>query len=90
MLITYLPLYSEEQACRHHVKPGITGWAQVNGRNAIDWKTKFELDVFYVENLNFKLDVAILIKTVEKVFKREGISSASSKTMDAFNGNYLT
>lgn len=87
LLIKYLSLYSTEQARRHLVKPGITGWAQVNGRNGIDWKTKFILDVFYVENINFKLDIVILLKTVKKVFIREGISSASSSTMEEFKGN---
>jgi len=86
LLVKYLLLYSEEQARRHHVKPGITGWAQVNGRNAINWETKFKFDIFYVENLSFRLDCLILIKTVYKVFKREGISSTSSKTMEAFKG----
>ena len=90
LLVKYLDLYTENQSKRHLVRPGITGWAQVNGRNAIDWETKFLLDVFYVENLNFKLDVVILIKTVAKVFKSEGISSGSSKTMEAFKGNKIT
>lgn len=82
----YLPLYSPTQARRHEVRPGITGWAQVNGRNAISWSQKFELDVWYVENLTFLLDVKIILKTIQKVFKREGISSATSVTMEAFNG----
>ena len=90
LLVNYLPLYSKEQAIRHHVKPGITGWAQVNGRNTIDWETKFKLDIFYVENLSFRLDSLILLKTVYKVFKREGINSTSSKTMEAFKGNTIT
>ena len=87
LLIRYLPLYSKEQSRRHEVRPGITGWAQVNGRNSIDWKTKFQLDVFYVENLNFRLDIVILFKTVKKVFFREGISSTTSSTMEVFKGN---
>lgn len=82
----YLPLYTSEQARRHDVRPGITGWAQVNGRNAISWTQKFEYDVWYVDNLTFLLDVKILFKTIQKVFKREGISSATSVTMEAFNG----
>ena len=82
----YLPLYTPEQARRHDVRPGITGWAQVNGRNAISWTQKFEYDVWYVDNLTFLLDVKILFKTIQKVFKREGISSATSVTMEAFNG----
>ena len=82
----YLPLYSPVQARRHEVRPGITGWAQVNGRNAISWSQKFELDVWYVDNLTFLLDVKIILKTFQKVFKREGISSATSVTMEAFNG----
>lgn len=90
LLVNYLPLYSEVQARRHFVRPGITGWAQINGRNAIDWETKFKLDVFYVENLNFKLDCLILLKTIYKVFKREGINSTTSKTMEAFKGNTIT
>ena len=83
----YLPLYSPTQARRHEVRPGITGWAQVNGRNAISWSQKFELDVWYVDNLTFLLDVKIILKTFQKVFKREGISSATSVTMEAFKGN---
>ena len=83
----YLPLYSPTQARRHEVRPGITGWAQVNGRNAISWSQKFEYDVWYVDNLTFLLDVKIILKTFQKVFKREGISSATSVTMEAFKGN---
>ena len=82
----YLPLYSPVQARRHEVRPGITGWAQVNGRNAISWSQKFELDVWYIDNLTFLLDLKIILKTFQKVFKREGISSATSVTMEAFNG----
>ena len=87
LLVEYLPLYSERQAKRHDVKPGITGWAQVNGRNAIDWPTKFELDVWYVEHLSFWLDIKILFLTVKKVFVREGISADNSVTMEKFKGN---
>lgn len=87
LLVEYLPLYSERQAMRHNVRPGITGWAQVNGRNAIDWQIKFELDVWYVEHLDFWLDIKILFLTVKKVFVREGISSDSSVTMEKFTGN---
>src|SRR5690606_29134324 len=81
LLVEYLPLYSERQARRHEVRPGITGWAQVNGRNAISWEQKFEYDVWYVDNLSFILDVKILFMTVLKVFKSEGINSATSVTM---------
>lgn len=87
LLVQYLPLYSKEQARRHEVRPGITGWAQVNGRNAISWKQKFEYDVWYVDNMSFWLDVKILFLTVKKVFVREGISSQTSVTMEVFNGN---
>lgn len=86
LLVEYLPLYSEEQAKRHNVRPGITGWAQVNGRNAISWEEKFNFDVWYVENISFKLDLKILFLTVAKVFKREGISSEKSVTMEPFKG----
>lgn len=87
LLVEYLPLYSPEQARRHLVRPGITGWAQVNGRNAISWDKKFELDTWYVDNISFKLDCKILFLTILKVFKREGISSDSSVTMEPFKGN---
>ena len=87
LLIEYLPLYTPEQARRHDVRPGITGWAQVNGRNAIDWETKFRLDVWYVDHLSFLLDVKILWLTLLKVLKSEGISSGNSATMEAFTGN---
>ena len=86
LLVPYLPLYSPEQARRHEVRPGITGWAQVNGRNAISWEEKFRLDVEYVDNISFMMDVKILFKTIEKVFKREGINQAGEATMEAFNG----
>ena len=86
LLVEYLPLYDKEQAKRHNVRPGITGWAQVNGRNAISWEEKFKFDVWYVKNISFKLDLKILFLTVAKVFKREGISSKKSVTMEPFNG----
>ena len=87
LLPQYLPLYSEEQARRHEVRPGITGWAQVNGRNAISWTKKFELDVWYVDHCSFLLDMEILFMTIKKVFIREGISSTTSVTMEPFTGN---
>ena len=87
LLVEYLPLYNERQAHRHDVRPGITGWAQVNGRNAISWQKKFELDVWYVENISFRLDLKIVYMTIQKVFKREGISSDTSVTMEPFKGN---
>ncbi|MBR3302712.1 MAG: sugar transferase [Bacteroidales bacterium] len=86
LLVQYLPLYSAEQARRHEVRPGITGWAQCNGRNAISWKQKFELDVWYVDHCSFKTDLKIVLRTIVKVFKRQGISSATSATMEAFDG----
>src|SRR5690554_1173481 len=82
----YLPLYSEEQKKRHNVRPGITGWAQVNGRNAISWTKKFELDVWYVENLSFNTDLKVFLTTFKKVFKREGISQEGQATVERFNG----
>ncbi len=87
LLVKYLPLYSEHQAKRHNVKPGITGWAQVNGRNAISWEQKFDYDVWYIENLSFKLDLKIFILTLKKVVVREGISSGTSVTTESFKGN---
>lgn len=87
LLIQYLPLYSKEQARRHEVRPGITGWAQCNGRNAISWTKKFELDVWYVDHCSFLLDLKIIFITLKKVFVREGISSETSATMEAFTGN---
>jgi undecaprenyl phosphate N,N'-diacetylbacillosamine 1-phosphate transferase len=87
LLIEYLPLYNEVQKRRHEVKPGITGWAQVNGRNTITWLKKFEYDVWYVEHQSFWLDIKILFLTVIKVFKTEGISSTTSVTMEKFRGN---
>jgi len=87
LLIEYLPRYSPEQARRHEVKPGITGWAQVNGRNALSWEEKFQLDVWYVDHWNLWLDMKILLLTVWKVLKREGISAEGSATMPVFTGN---
>lgn len=84
--VSYLPLYSAEQARRHDVYPGITGWAQVNGRNEISWKKKFELDVWYVDNCSFLLDIKILYLTFMKVFKREGINSGDTIGVEKFNG----
>ena len=87
LLVEYLPLYSEKQSRRHEVKPGITGWAQVNGRNAISWDEKFELDVWYVDNQSFWLDIKILWLTVKEVIVRTGISSANHATMGRFLGS---
>lgn len=87
LLPQYLPLYSPEQARRHEVRPGITGWAQVNGRNAISWQKKFELDVWYVDHCSFFLDLKIIMLTIKKVLKHEGISSKTSATMEPFTGN---
>ena len=86
LLMAYLELYTPEQARRHEVRPGITGWAQVNGRNAISWEEKFKLDVWYVDNQSFWLDIKILLLTVKKVFVREGISAAGEATMSRFEG----
>lgn len=87
LLVEYLPLYSHEQARRHEVRPGITGWAQVNGRNSISWEEKFQLDVWYVENQSFWLDIKILFLTVKKVFVREGINQDGQATMERFAGS---
>lgn len=87
LLISYLPLYSDEQRRRHEVKPGITGWAQVNGRNAISWEEKFKLDVWYVDHVSFSLDCKIILKTIKKVFYKEGIAASESQTMPLFRGN---
>ncbi len=87
LLMEYLPLYSPAQARRHEVRPGITGWAQVNGRNAISWDEKFALDIWYVENRTFWLDLQILIATACKVLKRDGITAAGEATMSKFIGN---
>ncbi len=86
LLFKYLPLYSEEQDRRHTVRPGITGWAQVNGRNAISWAKKFELDVYYVKNLSFLLDIKILFLTVRKVLAMDGINQSARRPMEPFNG----
>lgn len=86
LLVKYLPLYNEEQRRRHSVRPGLTGWAQVNGRNAIRWEEKFRLDVEYVDNLSFAMDLKVIFTTVGKIFKREGISSDTSATMEEFRG----
>ena len=87
LLMDYLPLYSPEQSRRHEVKPGITGWAQVNGRNAISWEEKFQLDVWYVDHQSFWLDLKILFLTVKRVFQRSGISAYGEMTMPRFTGN---
>ena len=87
LLIQYLPLYNETQKRRHEVKPGITGWAQINGRNAISWKQKFEYDVWYVDNISLLLDIKILFLTIKKVVVREGISQEGQATMEYFKGN---
>ena len=87
LLVKYLPRYNQEQKRRHDVLPGLTGYAQVNGRNAISWEEKFRLDVWYVDHLSFWLDVKIILQTVGKIFKREGISSESSATMEEFMGS---
>ncbi len=87
LLMEYLPLYSKEQARRHEVRPGVTGWAQINGRNAISWEEKFKLDVWYVDNQSFWLDVKILFLTVKKVFIRDGISAEGEATMSKFTGS---
>lgn len=87
LLVQYLPLYSAEQARRHEVRPGITGWAQCHGRNAISWQKKFELDVWYVDHISFLTDCRVVLTTIKKVFAREDINSATSATMEVFNGN---
>jgi len=87
LLMEYLPLYSSEQTRRHEVRPGITGWAQVNGRNALTWEEKFRLDVWYVDNQSFWLDMKILFLTVKKVLIRDGISASGEATMPVFKGN---
>jgi len=86
LLVKYLPLYNETQARRHEVRPGITGWAQVNGRNAISWEQKFEYDVWYVDHISFWMDIKILWLTIIKVFKQEGINSKTTTTMEPFRG----
>lgn len=87
LLPEYLPLYNTQQIRRHNVRPGITGWAQVNGRNAISWQQKFEHDIWYVENISLKLDLKIVVLTIKKVLKREDINSGENITMTKFNGN---
>ncbi|MEL7221757.1 MAG: sugar transferase [Bacteroidota bacterium] len=87
LLVRYLDRYNAEEARRHEVRPGITGWAQVNGRNAISWQKKFTLDVYYVDHLSFTFDLKILFITLQKVLRREGISSGSSVTMEEFKGS---
>jgi sugar transferase EpsL len=87
LLMEYLPLYSAKQARRHEVRPGITGWAQVNGRNTLSWEEKFKLDIWYVDNRSLWLDVKIICLTIFKVFKREGIRQEGQATMEAFKGN---
>lgn len=87
LLVQYLPLYNDFQKKRHNVRPGITGWAQVNGRNAISWEKKFELDVWYVNNISFLLDIKIVLLTIKKVFISEGINAANTATTEPFRGN---
>lgn len=87
LLVQYLPLYSTEQARRHEVRPGITGWAQCHGRNAISWTKKFELDVWYVDHISFLTDCKVILTTIKKVLGREDINSATAATMEPFNGN---
>jgi undecaprenyl phosphate N,N'-diacetylbacillosamine 1-phosphate transferase len=87
LLIEYLPLYNDFQKKRHNVKPGITGWAQVNGRNAISWNDKFKYDIFYVENISLLLDIKIFFKTIKKVFLRKDINKEGEATMHRFKGN---
>jgi lipopolysaccharide/colanic/teichoic acid biosynthesis glycosyltransferase len=87
LLMDYLPLYTPEQARRHEVRPGITGWAQVNGRNSVAWEDRFRLDVWYVDNRSFLLDLKILVRTVQRVLAREGISQEGHATMEPFRGS---
>jgi lipopolysaccharide/colanic/teichoic acid biosynthesis glycosyltransferase len=87
LLMEYLPLYSAEQNRRHHTRPGVTGWAQVNGRNALSWDEKFKLDVWYVDNRSFRLDLKIIFMTIKKVVVKEGISADGEATMSKFTGN---
>ncbi|WP_317171466.1 sugar transferase [Tamlana sp. I1] len=86
LLLDYLPLYNEQQKTRHNVKPGITGWAQVNGRNAITWKQKFNFDIWYVNNISFLLDIKILILTLKKVILKDGVNNQANLNMPAFTG----
>ena len=87
LLMEYLELYNDEQARRHEVRPGITGWAQVNGRNALTWEDKFKLDIWYVDHQSLWLDIRILLMTLAKVLRREGVSHAGHATMEKFRGN---
>lgn len=87
LLVKYLPLYSPEQARRHEVRPGITGWAQCHGRNAISWQKKFQLDVWYVDHISFLTDCKVILTTIKKVLAREDINSSEAATMEPFNGN---
>lgn len=87
LLVQYLPLYSKEQARRHEVRPGITGWAQCHGRNAISWQKKFELDVWYVDHISFTTDCKVIMTTLKKVLGRADINASNAATMDAFNGH---
>lgn len=86
LLFKYIPLYSKEQLRRHEVRPGITGWAQINGRNSISWTRKFELDIEYIDNISLIMDIKILVLTIYKVFKREGINQSDARPMQPFNG----
>ena len=86
LLVEYLPLYNAEQKKRHNVKPGITGWAQVNGRNSISWQEKFKLDLWYIHNISFLLDVEIIFKTIMTILLRKGVNNGTAATTDAFNG----
>lgn len=88
LLVEYLPLYNKKQRKRHLVRPGITGWAQINGRNNISWEQKFEYDVWYIENISFFLDLKILFLTIQKISKSEGINQAQNITMETFKGNF--
>ena len=85
LLMEYLPHYSQEQARRHEVRPGITGWAQINGRNAISWEDKFRLDVWYVNNMSFRLDLKIMVLTVMRIIRRNGVNAAADVTMPRFD-----
>ncbi len=87
LLVSYLPYYTPQERRRHDIRPGLTGWAQVNGRNAISWEEKFRLDLEYVENISFSMDIKVIFTTVSKLFKREGISSETSATMEEFRGS---
>jgi hypothetical protein len=87
LLFKYIPLYTTDQNRRHEVRPGITGWAQINGRNGISWQKKFELDLYYVDNINFMLDCKIVFMTIKKIIIREGINQSTDSPMQPFNGN---